>query len=390
MNVHLNGGRDSGDIILIDRHVFASNASVFDTAWRTFGWTPGIAGERSGRLEEAVPWATLAARAERPAHLRGAADEVLEPGNFDRLEFAFLPLDGRFGFSVWGAIGRAGAAPEWRVLTHTLLFDRATFDLIAGFPFALLSDAKLGRWFREMVEHSPFEQPETLAPVAVPVAPDTRARFERARLREITRLRDRLLSLSGDAAALEQRLAQLYEALAITQAGGPVKRVALRARNGIDQALLVRLAWLSLPIADRAEIFFTTEQRKTQSPAATLLVLPESEWGQFVPEATRLLERTASAEEREVSAGRYHWARAVARNARVLAALSARVDTRAWRLIARDDVARLDALQRWRERTVRAGLTQSAVQELIGIECSLAASTARVRWRALGHTVGVA
>jgi hypothetical protein len=119
-------------------------------------------------------------------------------------------------------------------------------------------------------------------------------------------------------------------------------------------------------------------------------VLPESEWGQFVPEATRLLERAAPAEEREVSAGRYHWARAVARNARVLAALSARVDTRAWRLIARDDIARLDALQRWRERTARAGLTQSAVQELIGIECSLAASTARVRWRALGHTIGVA
>ncbi len=379
----------SGDVVLIDRHVFASNVSAFDTAWRTFGWTPAIAGERAGRLEESVPWATLAAQAERPPHLRGSAAEVLGADNFDRLPFAFIPLDGRLGFSVWGAIGRDAHGPEWRVLTHTLLFDRSTFELLAGYPAGLLSDEQLGAWFREMVESSSFDRPTPLAPVAVPLTPETRTRFERARLRELGRLRQRLADRRGGAAALEQQLVTLYEALAASQGNGHLRRIALRTRGAVDDALFVRFAWLSLPLADRAEVFFTTQQRKAVTPSATLLLLPESEWGQFVPEATRLLNFAAASDQHAVSTGRRLWARLAAQDVSALAGLSARVERRGWRIIARDDVARLDALSSWREQVRRAGLTQALARELIVIECT-SAWTARVRWNALGHALGCA
>jgi hypothetical protein len=253
--------------IEIDRHAFASNASSFNTAWETFGWTPAIAGQRAGRLEESVPWASLTARADDPAWLSGRAGDVLDPANADRLHFAFLPLDDRLGFSVWGAIGgRTREGPEWRVLTHTLLLDRAGFDAIAGHPFGLFGELRRpSAWLEAMVERTPFDVPAPLEPIVVGDAAGDRARFEAARLREIERLRAALLArMAGDPAALERALGAMYEALASTRGGGPVNHVALPSTADRRNELLIRLAWLSLPIEDRASTFFVTEQRRTK------------------------------------------------------------------------------------------------------------------------------
>jgi hypothetical protein len=375
-------------VLRIDRHAFASNASSFDTAWRTFGWTAGIAGERAGRLEEAVPWAKLAARAEQPALLRGTAEGVLAPENFDRLNFAFLPLDGRLGFAVWGAIGREPRAAEWRVLTHTLLFDPEAFDRVAGNPFALLRDAPLNRWFTEMVEREHFERPAELEAVELPLARTTRTDFEKARLRELKRLRDRLVATDMDAATLERRLATVYEALAHALVTPGVPRVAIRSRGAPADSLFLRLAWLSLPLEDRAAVSFTTEQLRTEKPAAMLLLLPESEWGRFVPEGTRLLD-FSSANGREPSPGRSHWARSLVLHPEAHGALARHALSRRWRILGRDDVARFDEVLRWREQS-SGRITIEAARELLRIETTPRHGHARVRWRAAGHVIGVA
>jgi len=371
--------------LILDRHAFASNVSSFDTAWRTFGWTPAIQ-DRAGSLEEAVPWATAAARADQPARLRGRAQDVLDPANFDRLHFAFLPLDGRLGFSVCGATERVRGAPEWRVLTHTLLFDHDAFDRLAGFPFALLRDSDHDAWFRAMIERVSFDEPALLEPVVVPASAASRAHFERARLREIARLRDLLIARYGGADRLQSRLAQMYEWIAATQASGTTRRVALRSDAGNAEALLARLAWISLPVAERAAIFFSTEQRKMESPPATLFVLSEVEWGRFIPEATQVIDAAGTWPDREISPGRAYWAATVAHDVALHGRLSAAAERRGWRLIARDDVARLEALLEWRNGG-RDALDYDAARELIAIETHAANGSPRVRVRALGHVV---
>lgn len=370
---------------MIDRHAFASNVSSFDTAWRTFGWTPGVRA-RVSTLEEDVPWATVAASTDNPARLRGRVGEVLHPDNYDALQFAFLPLDGRLGFSVWGALERVNGAPEWRVLTHTLLFDRASFDHMAGFPFALLRDSRHAAWFGLMVEHTAFAEPTELAPLPVPDERE-RSTFEQARLREVQRLTDRLLaSFHGDATLLQDRLAATYEALAAAHQGTRVRRVALRSRGSLTESLLTRLAWITLPLEDRAHVFFSTEQRRTAAPPATLFVLPEAEWGQFAPEATRVLDG-GPADALRVAVGRRHWARAVANGVGLHARLMAAAELRGWQIIARDDVGRLEGIYRWRRRCREQGITFDAVRELIALELKSSAGRARIHWRALGHVL---
>jgi hypothetical protein len=374
--------------IVVDRHAFASNASSFNTAWETFGWTPALEGARASRLEEQVPWATLAARAESPARLSGPYERVIAPANFDRLQFGALPLDGRYGFSVWGAIGERRGG-EWRVLTHTLLFDDDGFDLMAGFPQGLLTIAGRSDWFRELVERSTFTARAPLAPITLERTRATRAAFEQARRAEIARLRARLLPLAGGAARLEAELATVLEALARTRNGGPIRHVALRSVADGRTELLVRLAWTALPLADRADTSFVTEQRRTDAPRATLFGLPDAEWGQYVPPNTQLLEpdRPHTA---DIARGRQEWARSIARDEEAAHdRLSAQVDSRRWRVVGRDDVGALETIQAWRGRW-RAGDDRPALAgELLALEGGNRLHVSG-RVRAAGHVAALA
>lgn len=374
------------DAVVIDRHAFASNASAFDTAWQTFGWTPGLGRARAGRLEERVPWATLAARAASPARLSGPAQEVLAPENFDALRWGFLPLDGRHGFAVWGAIGdrRNG---EWRVLTHTILFDDSAFDVMAGFPQGLITLPAHGGWFADMVQTSAFTEPAELAPISIARTRATRQAFERGRRAELVRLRARLLPLLAGEDRLEEELAGLLEALAQVRAGGNIRHVALRSSADLRTELLVRFAWLSLPLADRAETSFVTEQRRTESPRVTLFVLPESEWGQYVPQATRLLELGRTRADRGAR-GRRQWARSVARGDH--RELDARIESRRWRVIARDDLSAVDAYERWRERWLAAADRRDVARELLAMETGSESASASGRMRAAAHLAATA
>ena len=373
------------DLIVIDRHAFASNASSFDTAWQTFGWTPGLGSARASRLEEQVPWATLAARTAAPARLSGERDDVLAPDNFDALQWGFLPLDGRHGMSTWGAIGERRNA-EWRVLTHTLLFDDTAFDVMAGYPPALMTLPAHAGWFTEMVEATPFAAAAPLAPIRLPRTRATRQAFEKARRAELSRLRARLLPLLGGENRLEDEVAALLEALAQVRAGGNIRHVALRAAADRRSELLVRFAWTSLPLADRAETSFLTEQRRTEAPRVTLLVLPESEWGQYVPQATRLLEIGRPRAE-GTARGRRQWARSVARGTHP--GLGARVESRRWRIIARDDLSAVDAYAQWRERWIVADDGRDLARELIAMETGGQARAAG-RMRAAAHVAALA
>jgi hypothetical protein len=373
------------DALVIDRHAFASNASSFDTAWQTFGWSPGLGRARASRLEEQVPWATLAARSEAPARLTGSLAGVLAPANFDDLQWAFLPLDGRYGFAVWGAIGdrRNG---EWRVLTHTLLFDDTAFDVMGGFPQGLLTVPAYAAWFAEMVERTSFAAPAPLAPVRLERTRATRRAFEDARRAEVARLRGRLLDLLGGEDRLEAELAGLLESLAQVRTGGRIRHVALRSTADRRSEMLVRLAWTSLPLADRAETHFLTEQRRTEAPRASLLVLPDAEWGQYVPEATKLLE-IGRARGDHATRGRQQWARSVARGTHD--ALAARVESRRWRVVARDDLSAVDAFADWRDRWTAADDRRDLATELLAMEAR-GQIRAAGRIRAAAHVAALA
>ena len=374
--------------LVIDRHAFASNASSFNTAWETFGWTPAIEGARAGRLEEQVPWATSAARADDPPRLSGAAEQVLSPANYDRLGSGFLPLDGRFGFAIWGAIGERRRGAEWRVLTHTLLIDTDAFDVLAGYPQGLLTVASASSWFREMVAGETFASPQPLDPVQVARTRATRSAFERARRDEIHRLRDRLIPPFGGEEGLEDALAIVLEALARTRSGGPIRHVALRTAADRRSELLIKLAWLALPLADRAETWFLTEQRRTETPRATLFALAESEWGHFVPQATQLVDGRRG----EASEGRRRWARSIARPAESgdHARLWARAEVRGWRVIARDDVAAADRTAAWRERWREGGDRLTLARELLAMQADPGQRSSRPRLRAAGHVSALA
>ena len=368
--------------IRIERHVLASNASSFDTAWRTFGWTPAIAGEAASRLEEQVPWATTAAASEAPARLAGAAEDVLDPANADRLDYAFLPIDGRLAFSVWGAIGeRRSDAGEWRVATDTLLLDAEAFDAIAGNPFAL---------FRELVRRgnawTALAEPAPLEPVVLECDGAIRAAYEAERLREIERLRDALVGRIG-AADLVARLAALYEAIArLRRPPGP-RHVAMRDTPNRAAPLLARLAWLSLPFADRIRTSFTTEQRRTQRARATLIVLPR-EWGDFVPEGA-LLSNGRSAG--DIAPGRGFWAKAVAGNAAGarLHSLERCAAARGWSLLDRDDFAAVRAGAEWSDAWLRDGPSRRLAERLVQNETERE-SPAGPRLRAVGRVAALA
>lgn len=361
--------------VTIDRHVLASSASSINLAWRSFGWTPAIAGARATRLEEEVPWGTLSDRSAHPGWLTGPSTAIADPSNLDRLQWAFLPMDGRMGLSVWGAAGDPRAAPgSRRVLTHTLLFDEAAFVRLAGYPFGLFGTAsRPAGWLRCFESAGSFAQPEGLEALRLELAPALTRAFETARIAEVRRLRQVLLEhTDGDAYALAYRVARIHEALARTrdaETRPPVERVALRD-DGQGAPLLVRLAWLALPLSDRIRTWFSTEQARTERPRAHLMVLPRMEWGRSTPPATLIVNPDDADEEGEPSPGRARWAAGVAGPDSIPSQVMRRADARGWSVLGSDDtgagvgveVARL--LKQWRDE----GPSLAVAGELLAIE----------------------
>lgn len=343
--------------VTIDRHVLASSASRFDLAWRSFGWTPDIAGSRANRLEEEVPWGNLADRAASPGWLSGQPADIVRPENLDRLQWAFLPLDGRLGLSMWGATGDRATPPgDRRVLTHTLLFDATAFRRLAGYPFGLLgTPARPGAWLRVFRDPAAFREPVVLEALRLTGGVSLTRAFETARIAEVRRLRSTLLGRGdGGAHALADRVARIHEALSWTGAGEPGgPRLALRD-DLPDAPLMVRLAWLSLPLKDRARTWFSTEQARTERPRARLMVLPVAEWGRSTPSATRVLEPARGSGE-TAGPARARWAALVAgpESGSLPVRLLRRADARNLSLLEGDavelgaSVAVAEQLERW-------------------------------------------
>lgn len=384
----------------VDRYALVSSADPLDRAWISLGWSPALEGERASALRDAVPWPSVTAGLDDPAWLRGAVEEVLSPSNWDRLDFAFLPLDGRLSLSVWGAVGpRVEATREWRVLTHTLLFDRDLFEAMAGNPFALMRSAGVpAEWFRELTAGAPLAASGPLDPVAVPRGQQALRAFRLEHLREVAALRARLLpAYGGDVGKLEDALARVYEALRRTFAGD-VRTVTLRARDDGHARLLTRLAWLSLPPDDRAEVFFTTQQRRATAPAVTLAVLPEDEWGGLAPAGSVSLDDVPP----PPSGGRRLWASMVANHSGEAAArtvggsgltypgLLRRAETRRWRILARDDLGAVAEQAAWSDRWSRAGDDRALAGELLDLERGRGPRAGGPRWRAAGHVLALA
>ena len=380
---------------VVDRYALVSSADPLDRAWISLGWSPALEGERASALRDSVPWPSVTAGQAEPAWLRGAVGDVLAPANWDRLDFAFLPLDGRLSLSVWGAVGpRIEATREWRVLTHTLLFDRDVFDAVAGNPFALLRSAGApAPWLRELAEELPLDAPGPLAPVPVARGRDAEQAYRAEHLRELAALRGRVLAAhGGDTRALEAALARTYEALA--RAVGAGRTATLAEGDGVTPRLLARLAWLSLPLADRAEVSFTTQQRRTRAPLATLAVLPASEWGRLAPDGAL----PADDVDPPAAGGRRFWAHAVAHHgdgppadALDYAGVLRRAQTRHWRIVARDDLGPVEEQKAWADRWRRgAGDRPALAAELLELERRRGPRAGGPRWRAVGHVLALA
>jgi hypothetical protein len=263
---------------VLDRHVLSSGAALVDSGKDTFGWTPELAGERAARLKNEVPWGVSTAGAESPPRLEGR--DVLSQENYLRLHFAWIPLDNRMGFCVWGAIGDLPLGRTvWRVLTHTALMEVDAFRAMESNPFALLKQAVAGDWVRELAAPGSFDERGPVEPIRVVASAEARDIAEKLRRDDIERLRARLRDLLG-AAALKRRLAALYAALS------SVPHVALASTSDRQAEMLVRLAWLTLPSVDRWQTSFTTEQGASAGELPRLMALNLTEWQGRIPPGT--------------------------------------------------------------------------------------------------------
>jgi hypothetical protein len=272
-------------VLLLDRHVLSSGPALVDSGKDTFAWTPGLAGERVARLKNEVPWGVTTAGAETPPRLDGK--EVLSEENYLRLHFAWIPLDGRMGFCVWGAVGeRPQGRSVWRVLTHTTLFDEQAFLAVAGNPFALLKAGVAGDWFRELAAPGSFDERGPVEPIRLTASPEAREIAEKLCRGDIVRLRARLRDLLG-ADDLARRLAALYATLASVPR---VPHVALEATPDRRSEMLVRLAWLTLSPVDRWKASFSTEQGASASALPRLMALDLTEWQGRLPPDTFLFQ----------------------------------------------------------------------------------------------------
>ena len=253
----------------LDRHLFASNATAYNAAWESYGWTAGLDRARAGRLEERVPWAAeLAELADPPVLIDGGGGAASGIGT---LPEAFLPLDGRLGFSVSGAV-RAGEGGlpggRVRIATHTVLFDTALFAAIDGYPQGLGVDPG----------------------ASVPAVPGLLSEFEcepdvgwfrAARLREVARLAA-LAGVSMGGRDLVDWLTGAYLAVLGSVGDGPgcvvVGKPGEDCVRGAAASDLVRLVWLSLPLKDRVRLYYSTTWLGGRRPKPCLAVGPDEGW----------------------------------------------------------------------------------------------------------------
>lgn len=275
----------------LDRHLFASNVSAYNSAWETYGWTEGLDRVRAGRMEERVPWGAELAESAAPPTLvhgdaqgRGTVPEnpaLAALGTFGLPE-AFLPLDGRLGYCVSGIVrpssdGASSRRP--RIATHTLLFDESFFREIDGFPQGLHMDLSAGpgpkeaSWFAQLRGSVPAA-PGALAELGYT---PNRNGFRRARLQEVNGLARAAVAALGAKPAQEE-LEDVYRAVGgaldsareaargKATAGGPVP-VAGAWR---EARILLRLAWLSLPLVDRARVFYSMLDLRGRHPTPCL------------------------------------------------------------------------------------------------------------------------
>ena len=309
----------------LDRHLFASNATAYNAAWESYGWTAGLDRARAGRLEERVPWAAeLGELADPPVLIDGGGGVASGIG---ALPEAFLPLDGRLGFSVSGVVRVGeGALPGGRVriATHTVLFDTAVFAAIDGYPQGLGVD------------------PGASVPAVPGVLPELECEphvewFRAARLREVARLAA-LAGVSMGGPDLVDLLTGAYLAVLRSVGGGPgcvvVGKPGEDCVRGAAASDLVRLVWLSLPLKDRDRLYYSTTWLGGRRPEPCLTVAPEDEWS---PETGREVVHVRAPENgagvgdgAETLAGERvrAWAELVLEGGRDLARVAKRMDVR--------------------------------------------------------------
>lgn len=310
----------------LDRHLFASNATAYNAAWESYGWTAGLDRARAGRLEERVPWAAkLAELADPPVLIDGDGGAV---GGVGSLPEAFLPLDGRLGFSVSGVVRAGdGALPGGRVriATHTVLFDTGVFAAIDGYPQGLGVDSG------GAVPAVPGLLPE------LECEPDARL-FRAARLREVARLAA-LAGGSMDGRDLVDWLTGAYLAVLGSLGGhGPscvvVGKPGEDCMRGAAASDLVRLVWLSLPLKDRVRLYYSTTWLGGRRPDPCLTVAPDEGWapetGREVAHARAPENGARAGDGAETLTGERvrAWAELVLEGGRDLARVAKRMDMR--------------------------------------------------------------
>ena len=272
----------------LDRHLFASNVSAYNSAWETYGWTEGLDRVRAGRLEERVPWgAELAESAEPPTLVHGDAqaqgavpqDPALAALGTFGLPEAFLPLDGRLGYCVSGIVrpssdGVPSRRP--RIATHTLLFDESLFREIDGFPQGLHMDLSAGPGPKEASWFAQLRGSVPAAPgvLAEPGYTPNRDGFRRARLQEVDELARAAVAALGAKPAREE-LEDVYRSVggALDSARGTTAGEAILPVVGVwrEARILLRLAWLSLPLVDRARVFYSMLDLRGRHPIPCLV-----------------------------------------------------------------------------------------------------------------------
>jgi hypothetical protein len=262
----------------VDRHVLTSREGSADTGIDTFGWSGTGPVDFTGD----IPWGVPTAREDDPPRLDGPIDHVLSPANLNRLQFAFLHVGERLGFSVWGAVGSQGSgSSRWRVVTHTLLFGEDVFHALAGNPFFLLGTArKAASWLVEL-GRNPLQGFAPLEPIWL--AGSCAAAREHWRA-ELLRLRTGLLDVYG-AERLERWVGVLHGELA-----HPGQGTALWTTPDRRHELLIRFAWLSLPVAERLRIPFITEQ-ENRNVQGRLMALDAREWEGRIPRGAKWLDQ---------------------------------------------------------------------------------------------------
>ena len=317
---------------VVDRHVFASNASAYDAAWSTVASTPGLDRVRAGRIEERIPWGA-GLELERNAPVLVDEGGLVSP--LAQLPLAYLPMDGRAGLSVTGVIREMDG--RIRVGTHTLLLDEAVFRAIAGFPLGLFAPGASGvepaQWFPDF-RRSPVGAEADLEPLRIPTHA-SRAAFEAARLSAVASLAGWAGGRMGEAGA-RGLLASVYDALA--RARDDKALVVLDAapddRGDRESSIrnVILLAWLSLPLEDRYRTYFSSDG--TGASFASPLLVGDAPGDPNHRSTGRPIIRVTPG--KDAPPRFLDWARCVMAGATVFGPVSKRVDVRGQSLLFAD------------------------------------------------------